>query len=268
MDLGKDTDQEVDNAILNAVQKAEDNGISNTGKKTLSSMLNNYRDVSRLRLGNDPPALVNAMKVELKKYLTPIAAKTRRYTRDGRKVMERYVDRVIEYGFGKVTTEAKWVAAPVLVAKPAPALSRLTFDYRPINAATVPMTWPMPHIDSEMADLAGSKFFAVIDSVSGYWQLPLDKRSQLLLSFMNTNKVVCPTRCTQGGKNAGANFQSKVEPLFAEIRDSLKAWLDDFMLHCTTENGLLEVKEKFFCICRASNLKILITKSDFFAQRE
>ena len=39
------------------------------------------------------------------------------------------------------------------------------------------------------------------------------------------------------------------------------------MLHCTTENGLLEVIEKFFCICRASKLKISSTKSDFFAQR-
>ena len=209
-DLGKDTEQEVDNGILNAAKEAEDNGISNTGKKTLSSMLNNYRDVLRLRLGNDPPALVDAMKVELKEDLTPIAAKTRRYTRDGRKFMEHYVDRVIEYGFGKVTTEAKWVAARVLVAKPAPPLFRLTFDYRPIKAATVPMTRPMPDIDSEMADLAGSKFFAVIDFVSGYWQLPLDKKSQLLLSFMTTNKVVCPTRCTQGAKNAGANFQSIV----------------------------------------------------------
>ena len=133
LDLGKDTEQEVDNAILNAVQKAEDNGISNTGKKTLSSMLNTYRDILRLRLGNYPPALVDAGKVELKEDLTPVAAKTRRYTRDGGKFMERYVNRVIEYGFGKVTTEAKWVAAPVLVAKTAPALFRLTFDYRPIN---------------------------------------------------------------------------------------------------------------------------------------
>lgn len=241
LDLVQDSKKEMDESISSALQKAEDNGISNKGKETLSCILNNYRDVLRMRLGNDSPELVDAMKVELKRDATPVAAKARRYTQDGRKFMERYVNRVIEYGFGEVTTEAKWVAAPVLVAKPPPALFRLTFDYRPINAATALITWPMPHIDSELTDLAGSKVFAVVDFVTGYWQIPLQKESQLLLSFMTTNKVVCPTRCTQRAKNAGTNFQSKVEPLFTEIRNALKALLDEFMLHSSTEKGLLEI---------------------------
>ena len=74
-----------------------------------------------------------------------------------------------------------------------------------------------------MADLAGGKLFAVVDFVSGYWQLPLEKKSHLWLSFKTTNKVVCATRCTQSAKNAGATFQSQVESLFAEIRDALEA---------------------------------------------
>ena len=31
----------------------------------------------------------------------------------------------------------------------------------------------MPHVESEVLDFAGSKFFAVVDFVSGYWHLPL-----------------------------------------------------------------------------------------------
>ncbi len=107
------------------------------GKQSLQDLLHEYRDVIRIRLGKDPPADVESMKVELNDNVRPVRAKPRRYSTDGRNFMERFVDRVIEFGFGKVNTVAKWVAAPVLVAKPAPPNFRLTFDYRPINSATI-----------------------------------------------------------------------------------------------------------------------------------
>jgi len=103
----------------------------------------------------------------------------------------------------------------------------------------------MPHIDSELSGLAGSTFFATINFPSGCWQLPLDEVSQELLCFMTPSTVLQPTRCTQGARNAGPTFQSKVEPLFVAIRELLKAWLDEFMLHNQTEEGLLDVLQGF-----------------------
>lgn len=154
--------------------------------------------------------------------------------------MARYVDRILQYGFGKENANAR----------PPPENFRLTFDYKPGNASTLSATWPMPHLDAELGDIAGSKYFATIDFVSGYWQLPLEEVSQELLSFMTSNKVIQPTRCTQGEKSAASNFQAKVEPLFAEIRDQRKAWLDDFMLHNKTEKGLLGGLRLFLVVCR------------------
>ncbi len=75
---------------------------------------------------------------------------------------------------------------------------------------------------------------------------------------MTTNKVVEPTRCTQGAKNAAANFQSKDEPLFAALRNELKAWLDDFMLHNKTEAGLMAGLRVFFKMCREKNIKMVL----------
>ena len=83
--------------------------------------------------------------------------------------MKKFVERLVEYGFVEVNTSAQWAAAPLCVHKPGPSKFRLTFDLRPINAATKPLAWPMPHIESELADLAGSKIFAKIDFVSSYW---------------------------------------------------------------------------------------------------
>lgn len=30
---------------------------------------------------------------------------------------------------------------------------RMTFDYRPVNAATKPITWSMPKIEAELSDM-------------------------------------------------------------------------------------------------------------------
>ena len=189
LDLGEDSELEIRQAFGKILRASSENGLSAKGQKRLSKVLNEYRDVFRLRLGCDPPAKVEPMKIVLTSGAMPVRAKTRRYTLEQRAFLSRYVKKLEEYGFVESNKNATWVAAPVLVAKPPPANYRLTIDLRPVNAATVPLTWPMPHIESELADLAGSKFFATIDFCSGYWQLPLHEQSQHLHSFVTPNGV-------------------------------------------------------------------------------
>ncbi len=107
MDLGQDTPEEMDKAIDNAVEEAARNNVSPEGRRELRELLNDYRDVLRVRLGKDPSADVEPMIVELMESARPIVAKPRRYSPQGRMSMERYIDRIIEYGFGKVNTKAK-----------------------------------------------------------------------------------------------------------------------------------------------------------------
>lgn len=78
----------------------------------------NSRTVLRIRLGNDTDTNVEKIVVELKQGPRPFAAKPRRYPPTGREFMERYVDRVIKYGFGKFSSNSQCIAAPVLVEKP------------------------------------------------------------------------------------------------------------------------------------------------------
>ncbi len=52
---------------------------------------------------------------------------------------------------------------------------------------------------------------------------------------MKPDDVDLPARTTQGGCNSAANFQEKVKQCFAELKESLKAWLDDFMLYARIE---------------------------------
>ena len=179
LDLEIDAPEEINEAITSAVSAAEHNGMSISGTSKLQDLLNTHRDTLRIRLGNDAPAQVEPMRVEIKPGSTPIACSQRRYPPDARKFMERYANRILEYGFGEVTTEAKWIAAPVITEKPPPALFRFTMDYKNVNAVTEPISWRMPHIDAELVDVLGTKAFALIDFVSGFWQLPLESQSQI-----------------------------------------------------------------------------------------
>ncbi len=71
-----------------------------------------------------------------------------------------------------------------------------------------------------------------------------------------------PTRTLQGARNSTANFQSNIEPCFAQMRHAFKDWLDDFAIHAETEAELLNRLEEFLDTCRMYNLKVSLPKCD------
>eukprot|EP00171_Calliarthron_tuberculosum_P004706 IDg4706t1 len=161
VDIGEDTPDEISDALNTLVKTARPNGLSSSGEKMLNGILENYQNVFRIRLGKDPPAKVQPMRVELKPNTTPFVS-------------------------------------PLLVPKDSPAKFRLTFDLRGVNARTVSNAWPMPHLDSELMDFSGSKCFASIDFTSAYWQLPLDEETAEYHSVMGPKGIMTPTRTLQG----------------------------------------------------------------------
>ena len=262
-EFGEDTKEDIDHPFASLVASATENGCPDA--PALRALLEKHRPVFRCKLGNDPTALVEPMKIELLPESKGILAKPRQYSVEQRRAISTFMDRAMEYGFMRKNTEASWSAVPLLVPKPystakLPAY-RLAFDLRAVNARTVPIAWPLPHIESELVELRGKKCFCLIDFISSYWQLPLHRASQHLHSVVTTNGILAPTRTLQGGRNSAANFQSRVEPCFADIRDSLKAWLDDFMLHARDWSDLLHVLDRFLTICAEKRLLVSAKKS-------
>ncbi|CAN8061293.1 unnamed protein product [Agarophyton chilense] len=143
---------------------------------------------------------------------------------------------------------------------------RCAIDLRPVNDATVKQAWPMPHLDSEILGFAGSKCFAVLDLVHGYWQLPFHPESYIACGVVCPDGTYYSTWVIPGLTNAAAHFQSSVEPLFKKIRANLKAWLDDLNLFTKDEKALLRVSRRFWELCKENNLMISAKKSTFFAK--
>lgn len=123
----------------------------------------------------------------------------------------------------------------------------------------------MLQVEASLSPILSSLFIAGTDFSARYLQLSLDAASQSLVAFMTADDIVQPSRTTQGGRNSPAYFEAKVEPWFATLQDHLPAWLDDFVLHASTGQELLDVLEKFLQKCAERNRLISILKSGFFA---
>lgn len=206
------------------------------------------------------------MRVRIQSGKKPIRSKARRYPPDQRHFLDKYVDTLKDMDFFMDMPTAEWQSAPLMIPKPgSKAKLRMAVDLRPVSSATIKESWPMPHLGSEIQDFAGSKCFASIEFVSAYWQLPLHVESYTACGVVTPKGVVASKRVLPGLANAGAYFQSTVEPLFAQLRGNMKAWLEDFNLHATAETELLELLERFFRICSEKRLLISARKSLLFA---
>lgn len=180
--------------------------------------------------------------------------------------MERYAEKLLELEFAILMPTASWQAAPIIVPKPkSKSKYRMAIDLRPVNAATIKESWPMPHLDSEILDFAGSTCFASVGFVSAYLQLPLNPDSYTACGIVTPKSVLASKRVLLGLANATSYFQSSVEPLFSNMRDNLKAWLDDFNLHANTEGHLLGLLEQFFHTCQEHGLFLSAIKSVLFS---
>lgn len=267
VDLGIDTEEEIQDAFHTLVSGAHERGMSGEGSRELQNMLLEYRDVFRIRLGPDPAAKAEPMALTLKPGYTPHIAKVRRFTPDQRQFMEGYARKLHEFSFIEPNNLATWVSAPVVAPKPPPAKYRLTFDIGRVNQATEPISWVMTHIETSLLDVSGSTCFANVDFCSAYWQLPVDDLTSSLQSVWTLIGVFRSLRSLQGVHNSAPNFQGKVEPLFAALRDNLICWLDDVLIQATSEKQLLSVLVQFFQICRRYRLKVSAKKSVLFTKK-
>jgi hypothetical protein len=72
---------------------------------------------------------------------------------------------------------------------------------------------------------------------------------------------------SHGAKNSAQWFQLVTSECFKELLYCLRQWIDDFLLHTKTVQGLLEVLRQFFAICRNKGFKLYAVKCDLFGPK-
>lgn len=83
----------------------------------------------------------------------------------------------------------------------------------------------------------------------GYWQLGLDKNSQEMVSIQTPCVLLSTERVSQGETDSVNNFEGVIHEKFEPVIPNLILWLDDFILHVKSEDGLHTAKTKFLAVC-------------------
>jgi hypothetical protein len=67
--MGTDSASEIQDAIERMIASAKLNGMSSVGLTRARELLQDFREIFRIRLGSDPPAKIPPLKVQLKPHL-------------------------------------------------------------------------------------------------------------------------------------------------------------------------------------------------------
>lgn len=261
VDIGDLDEAELQKSIDNMVDRvssvfdSKDLDCLVSSKHDLQTLVNEFKDIFRIRLGNDPPVDVPPMKIEFDRPERPVKVRQRTYSPKQLTFLKNKVSELMKAGFIQKNNSSKWACAPLVVPKPGSKEGfRFTVDLRPINAQSKKNVWPMPNADAMLAKLAGSKVWFKLDCLHGYWQFPLEENSRECQSFHTPDGVYTPTRVLHGASNAVSYFQSSMESLFGHLE--LLIYLDDILGYASTVAELISKLRSVFCICRKRGLKL------------
>ncbi|ETV77169.1 hypothetical protein H257_09055 [Aphanomyces astaci] len=131
---------------------------------------------------------------------------------------------------------------------------RLTIDYRIINSQTIPLAGAMPFQFLVLENVRGAKY----DHTKGFWQLPLEKYSQELLSFMLGYRIMTPTRVMQGHCDSALFFQNTMVECFKDLLyKNVLIWFDDILVWANTIDEYVSVMRAVFDVCIKFRLQSL-----------
>ncbi|CAC5406179.1 unnamed protein product [Mytilus coruscus] len=133
----------------------------------------------------------------------------------------------------KVDEPTDWVNSLVVVEKPKTGKLRICLDPRNLNKAIKREHFALPTIEDITTRLTGAKYLSKLDCNNGYWQLRMDKESQLLTTFNSPFGRYCFLRMPFGIKSAQEVFQKRVSQLFENFK-GVETDIDDILVWGTT----------------------------------
>ena len=159
----------------------------------------------------------------------------------------------------EVTDPTPWCAPMVPVLKRNGTV-RLCVDLKKLNKSVKRERYMMPTFEDVTSRLSGKKFFTTLDCTCGFYQIPLDKPSQKLTTFITPFGHYCFTRVPFGLNSAPEIFVRKTHKLF-ENEDEVTVWMDEIIFGADTVIEHDKILDKVLKICDKNDVTINWDKS-------
>ena len=133
-----------------------------------------------------------------------------------------------------------------------------------MNKATIGDSHNLPNKDELLTLIRGKKIFSSFDCKSGFWQVLLDKKSQLLTAF------TCPQGHYQwivvpfGLKQAPSIFQRHMNNAFRDFEEFCCVYVDDILVFSDHEDDHFNHVQKILGRCKELGIILSKKKTQLF----
>ena len=130
----------------------------------------------------------------------------------------------------RVKQATPWCVGMVIVPKPDGRI-RICVNLTKLNQAVCRERHILPSVEQSLAMLGGgAKVFSKIDANSGFWQIPLDKKSALLTTFITLFGRYHFNRLPFGITSAPEHFQRRMSEILSDL-EGIVCLIDDVLVH-------------------------------------
>jgi transposase InsO family protein/predicted aspartyl protease len=118
------------------------------------------------------------------------------------------LDRMLRAGVIRpVTAPTEWCSPIVIVPRKQDDRLRITVDFTELNKCVKREQLLLPSVDESLAQLAGAKVFSKLDTLNGFWQVPLVEQCKPLTTFITPYGRYQFNRMPFGISSAPEHFQ-------------------------------------------------------------
>ena len=186
------------------------------------------------------------LHLQLDEAVPPVQLPARRLPIAVRDNVKAEIGRLVQEGvLAPVNEPTEWVSAMVVVKK-ANGSVRLCIDPKPLNKALKRNHYHLRTIDDVLPELAGKKYFSVVDVKSGFWHVELDESSSYLTTMATPFGKYRWTRMPFGISPSPEEFARRLHdeiqglPGVVSIADDILVFGDNGEDHDRHLEGLLQ----------------------------